>query len=520
MCIPTSVDPNNCGGCGHACTGAMACSGGACETTCLPGLTLCANDHTCSDTSSDNGHCGSCTNACPMGQGCVAGSCVPSIPLPGTPPMCAGGGPPIVNPPGQGGCLGGLAATTFRWTICSCKDVSLMDLILVDAFNSQMGPYMPGGIGGGVGADNQYLSSSASVPPTGGIWGDLWVGSPMGLNNGGDDVVKHECRSAGQLTANGSLAISADAYAEGNVSNVTIGGKLYVPASANVSVTPGGGIVRGPISWPPPCDCAANQLVPVTSMVQYASTNNNNAMIGLNANVLASPGGPSRLDLPCGSYYLTSVRPGVPVTIWAHGQTALYIGQDVAPMDELAFGVDPNGAFDVFIAGTLSTQSKLTIGSPNYPALMRTYIGSTSGVSFSSEAIISGNIYAAFGPVDWSAGTDAFGSVFAGNFTASAAARIHYDAAVLNSGSTCPPPGGNPPPDGGTSGSSGSSSGGSSSGSSGSSSGGTGCTAACCSCRDCLNQACVNGQCGSCTTTAECCSPLICQAGTCVPVLH
>jgi hypothetical protein len=438
----------------------------------------------------------------------------------GTPPMCAGGGPPIVNPPGLGGCLGGLAATTFRWTLCSCKDVSLMDLILVDAFDSTKGPYMPGGIGGGVGADNQYLSTSSSLPPGGGIWGDLWVSSPMGLNNGGDDVVKHECRSAGPLTANGSLAISADAYAEGDVSNVTIGGKLYVPTGANVSVTPGGGIVRGPVSFPPPCDCAANQLVPVTAMVQaHASPNNDNAAIGLNENVLASPGGPSRLDLPCGSYYLTSVHPGVPVTIWAHGQTALYIGQDVSPSDNLAFGVDPTGAFDIFIAGTLSTQAALTIGSPNYPALTRTYIGSTTGISFSSEANVAGNIYAAFGSVDWSAGTDAYGSVFAGNFLASAAARIHYDAAVLQQGTSCPPPNvGVPPGDAGSgSGSGGTSSGGTSSGSSGSSSGGT---PGCGSCRDCLNQACINGQCGSCQTSADCCSPLICTAGTCVPVLQ
>jgi hypothetical protein len=66
-----------------------------------------------------------------------------------------------------------------------------------------------------------------------------------------------------------------------------------------------------------------------------------------------------------------------------------------------------DAAFDVFIAGTLSTQSKLTIGSPNYPALTRTYVGSTAGVTFSSEANIAGNIYAAFGLVNWSAGTDA-----------------------------------------------------------------------------------------------------------------
>jgi hypothetical protein len=106
---------------------------------------------------------------------------------------------------------------------------------------------------------------------------------------------------------------------------------------------PAGGIVRGPVSFPPPCDWSANQLVPVTAMVQAAASSNDNAAIGLDANVLASPSSPSRLDLPCGSYYLSSIHPSVAVTIWAHGQTALYIGQDVQPSDNLAFGVDPTG---------------------------------------------------------------------------------------------------------------------------------------------------------------------------------
>jgi hypothetical protein len=226
----------------------------------------------------------------------------------------------------------------------------------------------------------------------------------------------------------------------------------------------------------------------------HASPNNDNAKIGLKEDVLASPNAPTRLDLPCGAYYLSSIRPSVPVTIWAHGQTALYIGQDVQTSDDVAFGVDPTGAFDVFIAGRLDTSSKLTIGSPNYPALTRTYVGSTSGLNLSSEANIGGNLYAAFGLVTWSAGTDAYGAVFAGDFNASAATRIHYDLGVLQQGNSCPTSAGGGPADAG---------------------GG----ASCSSCRDCLNQACNNGKCGSCGTSADCCAPLICVGGSCEPAL-
>jgi hypothetical protein len=426
---------------------------------------------------------------------------VNSVPLGPAPAKCVGGGPPIVNPANLGGCLGALAATTFRWTLCSCKDVSCSDVLFVDAYDSTKGPYKPGGIGGGVGADGRYASSADSQ-----IWGDLWTSSPSGINDSASDVIKHELRTGGPLSSSGMMTIGGDAYANGNVSgSVSIGGKLYAPTGANVSVTPAGGVVRGPVSFPPPCDCMMSQLVPVTAMVQNAATNNDNAAIMLDPNVLASPNAPTRLDLPCGSYYLTSIKPSIPVTIWAHGQTALYIGGDVSASDALAFGVDPNGAFDIFIGGTLNTSSGLTIGSPNYPALTRTYVGSTAGVDFSSEVTLDGEFYAANGTVNWSADTDAYGSIFAGNFNASSAARIHYDLGVLRAGDSCPPPPGKGggPGDGGSS----------DAGGGGPPGGG------CVSCRDCNNQACISGQCGSCTTDSQCCSPLVCTGGTCMPAV-
>jgi hypothetical protein len=509
--MPTSEDPLNCGKCGNACTGATACSAGQCATACLPGLTLCSNDHTCVDKANDNAHCGSCTNKCAAGKGCVGGTCVDSIPLGGPPGKCTGGGGPIVNAPDQGGCLGALAATTFRWTLCSCKDVQLSALILVDAYDSTKGPYQPGGVGGGVGADREYHSSSASVAPTGGIYGDLWASSSVGIDDSADELVKHEVRCGGPLHSSAHMTIGADAYVDGGVSGgVSIGGKLHVPKGATVSVTPAGGIVREAVSFPPPCDCGAKQLVPVPSMVTSHATKNDNALIGLDEHVLGSvSNAPARLDLPCGSYYLSDIHNSKAVTIWAHGQTALYVGGDVSPSDALAFGVDANGAFDIFVGGKLDASAKITVGSPNHPALTRTYVGSVDGVSFSSDANLAGNLYAAYGPVTWSAGTDAFGSVFAGDFNASAATRIHYDSAVLRAGDTCPMAGGTTGGDAGAG-----DAGGTGDAASGSDGGMT--SGGCTSCRDCLNQACVQGACGRCTTDSDCCSPLVCQAGTCV----
>jgi len=38
----------------------------------------------------------------------------------------------------------------------------------------------------------------------------------------------------------------------------------------------------------------------------------------------------------------------------------------------------------------------------------------------------------------------------------------------------------------------------------------------CRSCQDCRNQACINGACGACRTSADCCAPLVCSGGTCI----
>jgi hypothetical protein len=425
----------------------------------------------------------------------------------GGPTTCVNNGPPIVNPPGQGGCLGGLAATTFRWTLCSCHTVSLSDIILTDAFDSTKGPYKPGGVGGGVGADTTYSSQSGSTAPNG-IWGDLWV---YGGGINAADMVKHDLKSGGAL--GGGMNIGNDAWAKGNVSGVTIGGKLYVPSAGNATgVNPGGGVVVGPVSFPPPCDCPPDhQLIPVAAMVTaHQSPNNDNQSIHLSDNAFAG-GGSGRLDLPCGSYYLSSINPNGPITIWAHGQTALYVDGNVSSGSTITIGVDPTASFDVFIKGTLSSSSGITIGSPNYPALTRTYV--TGAFEVSSAGTFAGELYAAYGTVTWTNEADAYGSVFAGDFQAQSAAKIHYDLAVLQLGNACPNPNG-----GGTGGRDG----GGTTGGDGGSSGGAGCG----SCTDCLNQACIKapgattGQCGSCTTDSDCCSPLVCVNGSCQPAVH
>jgi hypothetical protein len=476
-CIPTSVDPDNCGGCDVKCAAGQVCSASSCSTGCLPGLMVCGRN--CVDFDNDSAHCGDCATACAAGKGCVNGKCVTSVAVGPAPAKCAGGGPPITIDPAQGGCLGNLAQVTFRWSLCSCTDLDVSAPLVTDAFDSTKGPYKPGQTGGGVGVDGDVTHWSQAVT----VGGTLWeAGGGSYKSSGPASEIKADMHLAGSWAASSPFTVDGNAYVTGILSGVTVKGMTSKPASV-----------------PPACDCAPGKLVPVTEIVAaHRPPNNDNAAINLAANVFESPGGPLRLDLPCGNYYLTKIVTSTPLTIAAHGRTALYIDGIVNPSAPIAFVVDPTGELDIFIGGTIKSSQTIVIGSPNYPALSRTYVGGPDKLTFSQDVQIGGEFYAAKSElVDWSAKNEIYGSVFAGNFKSSQKTNIHYDRGVLGAGRACPPPSGAPVP--------------------GADGGGT--PGRCGTCKDCGNQACINGACGACTSSADCCAPLVCMKGMCVPYL-
>jgi len=134
------------------------------------------------------------------------------------------------------------------------------------------------------------------------------------------------------------------------------------------------------------------------------------------------------------------------------------------------------------VAGTIKSSSNLSIGSPNFPALTRVYVAVATDVNLSGSVALGANLYDANALMRWSSAIEVYGAVFAGNFDASSTVKIHYDREVVSAGQGCPPDGG------------------------------TGCG----SCKDCNNQACINGACGSCTDSSQCCAPLKCFQGTCI----
>lgn len=484
VCIATTVDPDNCGGCGIVCSPTQACSAGACSSSCLPGLTIC--NRSCVDVTTDNGNCGVCGHACPPGQGCSGGSCVPTAPIGPAPTQCMGGGPPIViNNGGNATCTGNLAQTTFTWGLCSCTNVSSTSKLLVDAFDSTKGPYMPGGLGGGVGLDGA-LHATSEVD----VFGAMWASASGGVTTTANTSVHQELHVGGPLSTQ-RFAVGGDGYVVGNITGapLSFAGKLYQPASATISgsVTYSS-LVHQPVTVAPPCECAADKIIPVAAIVAAHQTMNDNAAIGLAADLFTRPNSYQRLDLPCGQYYLDAIRPTGALAIVAHGHTALFVGGDIATTNTLVITLDPTATLDLFVAGTISTGAAFKLGSPNYPALSRAYVGGTQTLMFTSNVTLAGDLYAATAPLNWTSNTDAYGAIYAGNFTSTSDTAIHYDLQVLHAGSDCPMPA-----DGGA--------------------------PQCGSCSDCGNQACVGGTCGACTSNDQCCAPLVCSKGSCVPFI-
>ena len=466
VCIPTSADPKNCGACGKECVGDEVCSAGVCSAECVPGLTACNN--ACVDLENDSAHCGDCDAACDVGKGCANGRCVDTVPVGAGPKNCTNGGPPLSTGDDKDKCLGTLAQTTFRYSLCSCTDLNVSAALSTDAYDSTTGPYKPGELGGGVGVDRDITNWSQAVT----VGGTLWVaGTDSYASSGPASEVKADLHLGGSWKASTPFTVAGPAYVVGSLDGVTVQGKTETVTAV-----------------PPACDCSEAHLVPIAAIVQaHRAPNNDNASIGLDEAALEKPKSALRLDLPCGNFYFTAIKSSLALTIHVHGRAALYVEGDVQASSPLAFVLDPEAELDLFVGGTLSVSDTFVFGSPNYPALSRAYIGGTAKLALSADVRLAGELYAANSEqVVWSAKNAIYGSIFAGNFRASDVTDIHYDRGVLRAGEDCPGAGG---------------------------AGGGECG----SCEDCHNQACKNGVCGDCGADADCCSPLICIEGSCVP---
>lgn len=433
--------------------------------------------------------------------------------------FCAGKGPPIlVGDDGKQICAGALAATTFRFGLCTCEGYVSSGKLTTDGFDSTKGAYVPGQNDGSVGTNAKLNASNDLV-----IGGSLWVSSKDGITVSSNVTVGGDLQCGGEYTTTQNLKVGDDASVNGKIigKDLTVVDVLTQPAGAQLLVSGTktiGSTKAAPVNVPDPCDCSPDLLVDIAGYVKVRQNDNDNASVPLAKDATTNLSADKTIDLPCGRYYLDELTGAGRVTFNAKGRVALFLGGNISTSKGFAVTLEPGAELDLFIAGNVVSSGTINLGDPAHPANVRVYVGGSGTISLSGGGVFTGNVYAPKAEIVLAANTEFYGSVFARRVSTSGDVTIHYDTAILKAGKDCPPPGGGGAGGGAGSGG-GAGAGGGTAGTGGTTAGTGGSPPAdgCKSCRDCQNQACNAGVCGACESDSDCCAPLQCSNGVCLP---
>jgi hypothetical protein len=443
---------------------------------------------------------------------------------------CSGTGAPALFVRLDGGttvpvCPATLAQSAFRYALCMCDGMVSGAPITTDSFDSAQGGYdaARARAGGGLGA-NGNINAVGTVA----IGGAFWASDVTGVTLR-HATIAGELHAAGRVASGPLLHVGGDAFVLGDIAadgDLTIGGTLHQPPGATATV---GGVRSvamtevASFSVPAACDCDPALFVDVAGFVEGFRADNDNAAsandadasgdaasasdadandadasdagasdagasgdaaIGIDPRALENVGDELTISIPCGRIFFTSIGTRAPLHVrLAAGRTAIFIGGDVAVGGALTVEGNPDSEVDLFVEGNVLVGGAFALGSAASPRKARLWVGGGGTVQLSGAAEIAGNIYAPHAElVLGAAPTTIFGSVFARRLSAPADLTVHYDESVLTPTDTC-----------------------------------SSAPSRCTSCHDCANQACFAGTCGACTESTQCCSPLVCSGGRCVP---
>lgn len=377
---------------------------------------------------------------------------------------------------GDGGCVGDLAARAFRFALCVCEEAN---------FNAGFRSVTVGGADAGAGASVGVNGNFTSALPAS-INGSLWT--RQGVDSAQSLRVDGELHCAGNLIRSGTATVRSDAWVGGAINlsqgRLEVSGTLTQPANV-VNNTPS--IVAGArrsaaVPTTNPCDCQPSQLLPIGALVQGVAAANDNGAVGLSSQAFSSVSQATVRDLPCGKLYLAQVSTTAPLTLRVGAQTVLAVAGDLDLGADFTIELtSATASLDLLVGGTIRSNSAVRIGSAARPAAVRLYVGGATSLDTSANWEVHGNLYAPTAVLNTSGGAVMDGAVFVRSLAASAPVTFGYDKRVLAVPDNCAPPRG------------------------------------CNDCRDCRGQACLGGQCGACTDSSQCCAPLMCVGGECIP---
>jgi hypothetical protein len=407
-------------------------------------------------------------------------------------PLCLQGGPAVQLGTGTAVCAGDLAARTFRFALCSCVDLDMGAGFHTDSFDDHVGPYTPsGGLspGGGPVGINGQVSIRADAE----VEGTLIVAGQGASSIGDAETIHGDLKTNGDLAVGKMVLVRRNAWIHGNITapdGVTIAGKLVQPPGTAAPSGPllvGGGTQSAEFAITPPCACGRGDDAAIVAAVADARAHNDNAMVPLTPGALVDRhGDPDQaVSLPCGRFYVDEVSGTAPLTLFVQGQAALFVGGDFTAWAGLNVDLAPGAELDIFVAGNFTLGSATTWGDPLRAAALRVYVAG-SVASMANATQFAGNLYAPNATVA-AQNIEVFGSIVAGGLRSTDSVAIHFDRAVLTAGASCGDDTG---------------------------------PRVCATCSDCSgNDGCGGGQCGRCDKDLDCCDPLVCISGSCMPLV-
>jgi hypothetical protein len=256
---------------------------------------------------------------------------------------CSGRGPAIQVPGASGAttCAGKVAENTFRYGICVCEGVAATGL-KTDSLDSRTGTSLISG-GAAVGINRTYSISNKAI-----IGGSFFLAS--NFSSSAAHTITGDLHVGGDLSTSAPIEVSRDAWVGGAVrgpaGSLSTGRDFYNPQGTTFAVMAKGGVHKQAVTVSPPCACDPAQLLDVSAVVAEGKTNNHNALAGISPDRLDGVSVATVLALPCGRFYLDSIRSGTKLTLKIEGRTALYVGGDISGSGLLDVEIGPQGEFD------------------------------------------------------------------------------------------------------------------------------------------------------------------------------
>jgi hypothetical protein len=371
------------------------------------------------------------------GAGARDGSSPADGPGDGAVAACSGLGPSVVLPsPAGPTCASALTARHHRFALCACDGLNATFPLYTDFFDSS-GAVIAGQPPAAIGV-NGDLQASGVVQAL----GSVHVAGAGGLMSADRIVALGSLRVSGPTRAlSGVVDVAQDVYAGGDLQGLIImGGTLHVDpgastANANIYAAD---IVREPVSVAAPCDCGQN-AVDVAAAVAAAMRVNDDAAAGFAPDRLAAVTTSTLLDIPCGTYALSSLDTHSSLVLAVHGRALLAVAGDVVLRAGFTVTLDPGAELDLLVAGRVLTSGSNAIGSMT-PARFRIWVAGSQTVVFDDRPNVGAVVHAPGAQVTASSGLELSGALFAKTVTAGARVNVHFDQAVFSVGASCGEP--------------------------------------------------------------------------------